>query len=125
MGLIDIIKPLLTAASHATNKSQQYQDNNSWECRELDPGFPGEKQVYATSVLCSPPTFMSLCVRQNLCPIMDLGRLGNFPRAGDYFPPPPSFPGIHHLTATTLSSGFFPLKRFRKERNKKLGAAFF
>ena len=45
MGLIDIIKPLSMDLRCAVNKSQQYQEKNSWECRESNPGLLGEKQV--------------------------------------------------------------------------------
>ena len=47
MGSIDIIKPLSTVLSSADNKSQQYQEKNSWECYETNPGLAGVKQVCA------------------------------------------------------------------------------
>ena len=37
MGSIEIIKPLSTALSNAINKSQQHQENNSWEHQESNP----------------------------------------------------------------------------------------
>ena len=45
MDWIDIIKPLSTVLSSSINKSQQHQEKNCWECRELNPGLLGEKQV--------------------------------------------------------------------------------
>ena len=44
MGSIDIIKPMSTVLSSAVNKSQQHQDKNSLERRELNLGPLGEKQ---------------------------------------------------------------------------------
>ena len=45
MGSMDIIKPLSTVLRNAVNKSQQYREKNSWECRESNSGLLGEKQV--------------------------------------------------------------------------------
>ena len=44
MGTIVIIKTLSTALSSVVKKSQ-YQEKNSWEHRESNPGMLGQKQV--------------------------------------------------------------------------------
>ena len=44
-GFIDIINPESTVLSSAIHKSQQHSEKNTWECKDLNPGHPGEKQV--------------------------------------------------------------------------------
>ena len=44
MGSIDIIKPQSSVLSSAVNKSQQYQEKNSWECRKSNLGQLGAKE---------------------------------------------------------------------------------
>ena len=45
MGFIGIFKPLSTVLRSVINKSRQHQGKNSCECRELNLGLLGEKQV--------------------------------------------------------------------------------
>ena len=52
--LIDIINPLFTILSSADNKSQQHHKRNSWECREPNPGLPGERQECYLCAIQSP-----------------------------------------------------------------------
>ena len=63
-GLIDLIKPLSTVLSTAVNKSQQYQEKNSRERKESNPGL--QRSKCATSRLCSPPCFRTLVAFQGI-----------------------------------------------------------
>ena len=54
MGSIDIIKPLSNVLSSAINKSHEHQEKNTLECRELNLGLLGEKQVCYLSAMYPP-----------------------------------------------------------------------
>ena len=50
MNLIDIIRALSSVVRSADSKSQEHQEN-SWECRELNPELLGGKQERFSSTL--------------------------------------------------------------------------
>ena len=56
MGLIDVFKSLSTDLSSAVNKSQQHQEENSWERRESNLGLLGGEQTCYLCALQPPRT---------------------------------------------------------------------
>ena len=52
---LKLIKPLSTVLSSAVNKSQQHQEEHSWERWESNPGLLGEKQGCYLRAMQSPP----------------------------------------------------------------------
>ena len=76
MGSIDIIKPLSLALRSADNKSQQHQDNNTWECRESIPGLLGVKQK------CNPLCFAAQPNHLFVTKLRDLGGRSNCKNEG-------------------------------------------
>ena len=59
MGSIEIIQALSIELSSATNKFLQYQEKNSWERWESNPGLLGEKQVCYIFAMPPLPVFLA------------------------------------------------------------------
>ena len=72
MGSIDIIKPLSNVLSSAINKSHEHQEKNTLECRELNLGLLGEKQVCYLCAMQSPLVMNDFNCEWNLYLLSDI-----------------------------------------------------